>query len=336
MVKCGFCGQLFNALERLHDKPVAPAKTAVPPSMDQDIPAEPQFYIPDQGDNDQGSNAGLATTSPVHETSAQHRVRQDRPATGSIRADTERPAGIAKQEIQKPGKDTKAANSTVSTKESRAKVVSTPGNQAASRASGLSASRRTAADTRTKENTAGTIKRQGLKYQPAEEILETRTDRPGLLNRLVWGGGIIILIILTASQVIWFNRDYIMGRYPQSIPWFQSICQKIECEIIRHRDLTAIRLINRDVRDHPRYKDALLVNATMSNQSHTVQPFPVVQLNLFDTEGNLIAYRQFQPQDYLDESINIMQGMKPDVPVHFVLEVLGSVEGAVSFEFEFQ
>ena len=126
-----------------------------------------------------------------------------------------------------------------------------------------------------------------------------------------------------------------MSRYPGTLPWFNRLCSTIDCSAIRYRDLAAIQLLNRDVREHPRYQNALLVNATMSNQSHTLQPYPVVQLNLFDTQGNLIAYRQFQPREYLDETINITRGMTPDSPVHFVLEVLDSAAGAVSFEFEF-
>ena len=94
-------------------------------------------------------------------------------------------------------------------------------------------------------------------------------------------------------------------------------------------------MVNRDVRDHPRYSDALLVNATISNRSAEVQPFPVVQLSLFDTAGRIIGARRFTPEEYLDESIDMERGMLPDKPVHIVLEVTGPTEGAVSFEFRF-
>jgi hypothetical protein len=49
----------------------------------------------------------------------------------------------------------------------------------------------------------------------------------------------------------------------------------------------------------------------------------------------MIASRQFTPEEYLDNSIIIKEGMSPKQPVHFVLEVTGPTEGAVSFEFRF-
>ena len=94
-------------------------------------------------------------------------------------------------------------------------------------------------------------------------------------------------------------------------------------------------MLNRDVRNHPLYEGSLLVNATMANKSETIQPFPLIQLALFNPGGDVIGYREFKPEEYLDDSINIPAGMMPESPIHFVLEVGGPTEGAVSFEFHF-
>ena len=168
-----------------------------------------------------------------------------------------------------------------------------------------------------------------------EMLIEESGSRAGLLSRLFWSIGAIGLLLAGTIMVIWFQRDLVLSRYPQLIPWAHRLCEKMDCKVIRFRDVTAIELINRDVRDHPRYENALLVNATMRNNAHTRQPFPDIQLSLYDTNGALIAHRIFVPDDYLDDSINLLQGMAPDVPVHFVLEVTGPTEGAVSFEFKF-
>lgn len=101
------------------------------------------------------------------------------------------------------------------------------------------------------------------------------------------------------------------------------------------RNISAIKLLNRDVRVHPRYKDALLVNATMTNLSRYAQRFPTVLFSLFDTNGKVIAYRQIPAADYLDNSIDVEAGMTPDMPIHFVLEVVNTGSEAVSFEFDF-
>lgn len=272
MVKCGFCGEKFNALERLRDKPLTrpPQEPAV--SGESKPPVEPDFIIPEP-DGKQGETE-----------------------QAGIEAAESRAVSAA---ADKPG--LKPAGQTVT------------GRKPAASVSGP--------------------RRDSFKY--SEALLEQPVQSSGWVSRLLWGFGILLLIVFASTQVVWFNRDAIMNRYPDTIPWFDRLCQKFGCEIIRHRDPGSIELLNRDVRDHPRYKNALLVNATMINRSQTVQAYPVVQLNLFDVDGKLIAYRQFQPEDYLDDSINILQGMAPDVPVHFVLEVLDSAKGAVSFEFEF-
>lgn len=154
-------------------------------------------------------------------------------------------------------------------------------------------------------------------------------------HSLLWGLGVIVLVLAITAQLAWFNRDALLQRYPELRPWAQRLCERFDCSLYRHREISSIRILNRDVRLHPVVDDALLVNATMANRSERIQPFPGIQFSLFDTNGAMIASREFRPEEYLDKSISIDRGMAPEQPVHFVLEVTGPVEGAVSFEFRF-
>ena len=282
LVKCGFCGQKFNALERLRDKPLA-RPIPEPPILGPGEPsAEPEFVIPGRAEE------GRVEEEQVEEEQIEERIESDMPEDEEVSHEVEKAVVVESSRRE-------------------------TGRQAAVPAS--------------------TPRPDNFRY--TEELLEQPVQKSGWISRLLWGFGILLLTTFAASQIIWFNRDAIMGRYPVTISWFNRLCQKLDCEIIRHRDPGSIELLNRDVRDHPRYKNALLVNATMINRSQTVQAYPVVQLNLFDVDGKLIAYRRFQPDEYLDDSIDILRGMAPNVPVHFVLEVMDSAKGAVSFEFEF-
>ncbi len=168
-----------------------------------------------------------------------------------------------------------------------------------------------------------------------EEFLVEKQARQNPTGRLLWGLAALFVAVLIVAQAAWFNRDDLLYRYPELMPWMKQLCEKLDCELIRSRDVAAIKLLNRDVRSHPRFVDTLLVNATMTNLSQGVQLFPRVQLTLFDTSGNIVAFREFKPAEYLDNSIGIDEGMPPNYPVHFVLEVTGPTEGAVSFEFRF-
>lgn len=169
------------------------------------------------------------------------------------------------------------------------------------------------------------------------EILLAETPAPprGGASRILWILGACLLLLLFGGQYAWFHRDPLLVRFPGLIPRITALCERLDCQVHRRRDLAAIKLNNRDVRDHPRYEDALLVNATLSNEAAETQPYPGVRLLLFDTGGQRIAYRDFQPREYLDASIDVNAGMAPHRPVHVVLELVGPTAAAVSFEFVF-
>jgi len=168
-----------------------------------------------------------------------------------------------------------------------------------------------------------------------DELREKPPAKRSLLATMCWGFGALLLLIIITTQLAWFNRDELLLRYPQLDPVARKICDRLQCEILRYKDISSIKLLNRDVRNHPLYEGSLLVNATMANKSETIQPFPLIQLALFNPGGEVIGYREFKPDEYLDDSINIPAGMMPESPIHFVLEVGGPTEGAVSFEFHF-
>lgn len=168
-----------------------------------------------------------------------------------------------------------------------------------------------------------------------DELREKPPAKRSLLVTMCWGFGALLLLMIITAQLAWFNRDELLLRYPQLDPVARKICGRLQCEILRYKDISSIKLLNRDVRNHPLYEGSLLVNATMANKAETIQPFPLIQLALFNPGGEVIGYREFKPDDYLDDSINIPAGMLPESPIHFVLEVSGPTEGAVSFEFHF-
>jgi len=186
------------------------------------------------------------------------------------------------------------------------------------------------------ESESPTVKHDAVADYPfPNELAEAEAPKAGLASRLFWSTGVLLLIMAGTVQAAWFNRDFLFSQYPQFLPQGKQICQYFNCTLIRYRNISAIKLLNRDVRIHPRYDDALLVNATMTNLSRYAQRFPQVLFSLYDTSGKVIAYRQVAPEDYLDDSIDIDQGMAPDAPVHFVLEIADTNIDAVSFEFDF-
>ena len=294
LVKCGFCGLQFNALERLRDKPLSRPKPVAPTAPSRQTLPEPEFVIPEAGLEQVGENQPAPSARAVTATASEVTTAPLKAGDYANQSEAVTHAGPAEDGIDETAPPKMTGKEAV--------VTGLP---------------------------------QPVSFEFNETLSEQPIPRSGRFSRLLWAVGVLVLTLFAATQVIWFNRDAIMIRYPQTVSWYNRLCATVDCTSIRHRDLAAIKLLNRDVREHPRYENALLVNATMSNQSQSLQPYPIVQLNLYDTSGNLLAYRQFQPQDYLGDTINIAEGMEPDVPVHFVLEILDAAAGAVSFEFEF-
>jgi hypothetical protein len=159
--------------------------------------------------------------------------------------------------------------------------------------------------------------------------------QPRPAGSAAWGIAAALLLVALLGQLLWFERATVFTYLPQARVWWQQICAGRSCALAPQRDLNALQVLARDVRDHPRYKGALLVNATLMNDAQFAQPFPVLELTLYDHAGHPLGVRRFSPQEYLDDSISLATGMKPKQPVYIVVELAGIGDQAVSFEFKF-
>ncbi len=276
-VRCGFCHEQFNALNRLLDEPLSNEK-----NLNEIQSEEPQFDIPaaaeKQTDVPESDVVISNTNTDIHQ---------------------ELETAINEIGIQPTGKiDQK---STINSDE----VLEIPRNK------------------------------PQYEFKDNEELLIETGNKKSLIVSVFWTIAMFFSLLFLLLQLAWFNRDHVLLKYPQLTPYVKQLCHKLDCSLIRQRDASLITLVNRDVRLHPRFKDTLLVNATMKNEMSIRQPYPKVQLTLYDTAGSLIGYRNFSPAEYLDNSIDIDNGMPVGSPVHFVLEVSGPTTDAVSFEFRF-
>ena len=150
-----------------------------------------------------------------------------------------------------------------------------------------------------------------------------------------WSVFALVLLIGLLVQGAWYFREPILSEFPQLRQPAMALCEKVACVLDDPEKMEPIQLVSRDVRTHPRYENALLVNASMVNSGAEVIEFPTVQLGLFDNTGTAIGIRQFAPQEYLDKSIDIDAGIPPGRSVHVVMELANTGERATSFEFSF-
>jgi hypothetical protein len=151
----------------------------------------------------------------------------------------------------------------------------------------------------------------------------------------MWRAGVAALLIMLTAQLGWFQGERLLTRFPTLRPHAERACAWLGCKLPVLRDPHLVHLVSRDVRAHPQYRDALLVNAVFVNAAAFIQAFPVLELGFYDTAGSLVADRRFQPREYLGRDIDAERGMEPGLPVHVVLELLTTEPKPESFEFDF-
>ena len=150
-------------------------------------------------------------------------------------------------------------------------------------------------------------------------------------SRHTWVALAVILLLVALAQGAWFNRDWLLRAYPQLTPWAEKLCERLQCDIIRYRDVSAIKLLNQEVRLHPRYQDAFLASATIVNHAGFIQRYPDIELLVYDKNGQVISHGRYSPAEYLNADISPGAGMPVGAPVHFALELAGAAYQAASF-----
>ncbi len=146
---------------------------------------------------------------------------------------------------------------------------------------------------------------------------------------------IILLLLLSVLQIAYFRAYQLVQLVPQSRPLLEQFCEQVSCHYSGPRDLSKIQLLSRDVRLHPREKNALLISASVINKAAFAQPYPNIHIRLSDISGNVVAERVFTPKTYMGKLSNPFLLMKPGVPVHINFEVIDPGKEAVNFEFSF-
>ena len=162
----------------------------------------------------------------------------------------------------------------------------------------------------------------------------TAPPRESRVAAIAWAVFGLLLATVAAIQVAFMERQLLLVQVPAATRLIDTLCARLPC-LERRPAALSVRLLARDVREHPSYRDALLVNATIVNEAKSPSPYPVIDLRLRDAAGNVLSARQFQPGEYLDQSITLGEGMPSERPVYIVLELAGSASNAVSFEFTF-
>lgn len=157
-----------------------------------------------------------------------------------------------------------------------------------------------------------------------------KTSNP--LKSIWWGLGIMLLLILIVVQIVYYQRYQLIASNEFQQP-ILNLCGVLPCDENRFINLEQIRLVERNVFTHPTQDNALMVTGSLVNEASFAQTIPKLKISLSDLQGNLIANRVFEPEEYLNAKSVAM--LKPGKPVQFRLEIIDPGEQALTYEFEF-
>lgn len=102
------------------------------------------------------------------------------------------------------------------------------------------------------------------------------------------------------------------------------------------RDLASIHLVSRELKADPAQAGKLLLSATIVNRAAKAQPFPDLEVTLFDPAGELLASYSFTPSDYLAQGSMKGAGMAPQAYLPLNLDLKDPGVQAVGFELQFR
>lgn len=102
------------------------------------------------------------------------------------------------------------------------------------------------------------------------------------------------------------------------------------------RDVGQISLVNRYLVSHPTDAGMLRLHATIVNRARRRQPYPDVEVTLFDAAGERLDTHRFAPEDYLAPDADLGRGMSPQAYVPLSLDFEDPGDVAVGFEIDFR
>jgi hypothetical protein len=142
----------------------------------------------------------------------------------------------------------------------------------------------------------------------------------------------VLLILLLAGQTLIFYGHDFARQTPILRPTIETLCASLPCRKLPRIDMRHMDLVETRVAPHPRFDKALRVKATLVNRADTVQPYPLLEVSLIDSQGQLVARRTYSPREYLSKPEAIQQGLPPQVAVNIQLDITSPGTQASGYE----
>jgi predicted Zn finger-like uncharacterized protein len=147
----------------------------------------------------------------------------------------------------------------------------------------------------------------------------------------LWLGAAVAASLLLIAQAVHHNREVLTAHGPLA-PMFRSLYERLGAPVGGAPNLAAFQLRQWGVTGEATADPTLRVRASILNTTSQSQPFPLLRVTLANRYGTRIGSRDFAPDEYLGKPVARL--LAPGEQVDAVLNILDPGKDAEGFEID--
>jgi hypothetical protein len=147
------------------------------------------------------------------------------------------------------------------------------------------------------------------RWQPEPVELE-HDDVPvhSVWKTLAWSVGSLLLVVALAAQLVHHYRQELVRDARVGAP-LRAAYERLGLALPPSTDLAALEL--RQSGEESRANGRLEVRARLTNRADFEQPYPILRLQFEDRFGSVVARRDFEPAEYLQDPAQAAAALAP-------------------------
>lgn len=144
----------------------------------------------------------------------------------------------------------------------------------------------------------------------------------------------LLLVCVLAAGALYLARDTIATmNLPE--PVVSVFCGIAGCELPLQKDVEQLELVRHQMASHKTLDNVLVFTVDLINRANFPQPYPALVVTMANSGGESVAFRKFQPSEYLEEDPALTR-LPAGMPVRIKFEIVDPGPEALSSELSFE
>lgn len=345
-VRCGKCGEVFNALARLAEDPSAFASTETEIDLEtradsilQSPPIQAPRTAAKEPENLAPPGVEIARLQIMEWSDSELSGRGDADAaddTEEVSADTSMEFTLPPGELDRIFVESKARQrlpplvpeTQASLSGSDAEEIAEPAHPEAIEQS--RAANRSAAPGGFE--VPDDIRREMLEgWEPREPPLLLLESPPSGRSFMVWLSAALAAGLLLTAQLVHQNREWLSSHAPLG-GVLRALYSGLGAPVSQPANLSAYQLRQWGVTGDPAADGTLRVRASILNTAAQLEPYPLLRVTLANRFGGSIGTRDFEPAEYVGKPVARL--LAPGERVDATMDILDPGKSAEGFEID--